>query len=98
MYALAHPILAIVSIVGSLLTLYTWVIIISALLTWVNPDPMNPIIRILRQLTEPAYDLVRPYVPSVGGIDLSPIALIFGIMFVQQGVLPVIATFAQKLI
>ncbi len=98
MYALAHPLIALVSIISGLLTLYTWVIIASALLTWVNPDPFNPIIRILRGLTEPAFNLVRPYVPTVGAVDLAPIAVILGIMFVQQGLLPIIAQFAHGLL
>jgi len=98
MYALAHPILALVSITSSLLTLYTWVIIISALITWVNPDPYNPIIRILRALTEPAFNAVRPYVPTVGAVDLAPVAVILGILFIQQGILPIIAQFAHGLL
>jgi len=98
MYALAHPLIALVSILSGLLTLYTWVIVASALLTWVNPDPFNPIIRILRSLTEPAFNLVRPYVPTVGAIDLAPIAVILGIMFIQQGLLPIIAQFAHGLL
>lgn len=98
MYALAHPIIALVSIINGLLALYIWVIVISALISWVNPDPYNPIIRILRALTEPAFNLVRPYVPTVGAIDLAPIAIVVGIMFIQQGVLPIIAQFAQGLL
>ncbi len=68
-----------------ILELYKWVIIIAALLTWVNPDPSNPIVQVLRRLTEPVYSFIRRYIPTViGGIDLAPIIIIFAIIFVQQ--------------
>ena len=68
-----------------MLELYKWVIIISALITWVNPDPSNPVVQVLRRLTEPAYSFIRRYIPTaIGGIDLAPIIIIFAIIFVQQ--------------
>ncbi len=68
-----------------ILELYKWVVIISALITWVQPDPSNPVVQILYRLTEPVYSFIRRYIPtSVGGIDLSPIIIIFAIMFLQQ--------------
>ncbi|MBN2871171.1 MAG: YggT family protein [Campylobacterales bacterium] len=64
-------------IVHSLLTVYIWVVIIGALLTWVRPDPYNPIVQIIYRLTEPAYTLIRRMMPTVfNGIDLAPIILI----------------------
>jgi len=64
-------------IVHSLLTVYTWVVIIGALLTWVRPDPYNPIVQIIYRLTEPAYRAVRRIMPTVfNGLDLAPIILI----------------------
>ena len=68
-----------------MLELYKWVIIISALITWVNPDPSNPVVQVLRRLTEPVYSFIRRYIPTaIGGIDLAPIIIIFAIVFVQQ--------------
>ncbi len=64
-------------IVHSLLTVYIWVVIIGALLTWVRPDPYNPIVQIIYRLTEPAYRLVRRLMPTVfNGLDLAPLILI----------------------
>lgn len=64
-------------IIHSLLTVYTWVVIIGALLTWVRPDPYNPIVQIIYRLTEPAYRAVRKIMPTVfNGLDLAPIILI----------------------
>lgn len=75
---------SVLTVVLTIISLYKWVIIISALLTWVRPDPNNPIVQMLYRLTEPAYALVRKYIPTVfGGMDLAPIILIFGLMFVE---------------
>lgn len=64
-------------IVHSLLTVYIWILIIGALLSWVRPDPYNPIVQIIYRLTEPAYKLVRRLMPTVfNGLDLAPIILI----------------------
>lgn len=64
-------------IVHSLLTVYIWIVIIGALLTWVRPDPYNPIVQIIYRLTEPAYRLVRRIMPTVfNGLDLAPLIII----------------------
>jgi YggT family protein len=77
-------IVAFATIFLSILSLYKWVIIISALLSWVQPDPHNPIVQMLYRLTEPAYILVRKYIPTVfGGMDLAPVILIFAIQFLE---------------
>ena len=75
---------SIFTVVLSIIFLYKWVIIISALLTWVRPDPYNPIVQTLYKLTEPAYALIRRYIPTVfGGMDLAPIILIFALIFLE---------------
>ncbi len=75
---------SVLTIVLSILFLYQWVIIISSILTWVKPDPYNPIVQMLYRLTEPAYSFVRRYIPTVfGGMDFAPIILIFALIFLQ---------------
>ena len=76
---------AIAQVLDMALTAYMWVVIISALLSWVNPDPYNPIVRFLRNLTEPVFWKVRKLIPFavVGGLDLSPVLVIFAIYFVR---------------
>ncbi|MDD3009466.1 MAG: YggT family protein [Arcobacter sp.] len=75
---------SIFTIVLSIIFLYKWVIIISAILTWVRPDPYNPIVQMLYRLTEPAYAFVRRYIPTVvGGMDLAPLILIFALIFLE---------------
>lgn len=75
---------SIFTVVLSVVTLYKWVIIISALLSWVRPDPYNPIVQMLYRLTEPAYNLVRRFIPTVfGGMDLAPMIVILVLIFLE---------------
>jgi YggT family protein len=88
-YAWNNLIIFVARTVDGLLTLYFWVVIIAALLTWVQPDPYNPIVRFLYGVTEPVFDWVREHLPVVlGGIDLSPIVVIIAIEFLQQYLIP----------
>lgn len=72
-------------VLDTVLFIYMWIVIISALLSWVNPDPYNPIVRFLRNATEPAFYWVRRNIPfaMIGGFDLSPIIIILGIQFLK---------------
>lgn len=75
---------SIFTIVLTIISLYKWVIIISALLSWVRTDPYNPIVQMLYRLTEPAYAFIRRYIPTViGGMDLAPLILIFALIFLE---------------
>lgn len=71
-------------VVLGIVSLYKWIIIISALLSWVRPDPYNPIVQMLERLTQPAYAFVRRFIPTVvGGMDLAPVILIFILIFLE---------------
>ncbi len=83
MFVLANLLNAFAQILHYVLNIYMWIIIIRALLSWVNPDPYNPIVRFLYQITEPVLDQVRKRLPYIGGIDISPIIVIFIIWFLQ---------------
>ncbi len=75
---------AVAQILHMVINIYIWVVIISALITWVRPDPYNPIVQVLTRLTEPVYAFVRRYIPTViGGVDLAPIIIIFGLQFLD---------------
>lgn len=90
MYALGWPLMAAVNIFSSILSIYSIVVIAAVLISWVSPDPYNPIVRILRQLTEPAFAVFRRFAPRFGAVDLSPVFVLLLIMFVQQGIVPVL--------
>ena len=65
------------SIVLSLINVYVWVIIVSALLSFVNPDPYNPIVQFLNRITQPAYRFVRRFIRTdFNGLDLAPLVII----------------------
>ena len=83
MFMLANLISAIAGVLNWVLTLYMYIVIARALVTWVNPDPRNPIVRFLYNATEPLLYRVRRVVPYMGGIDFSPLVVIFGIYFLQ---------------
>ncbi|MEE8269237.1 MAG: YggT family protein [Nitrospinaceae bacterium] len=84
MFLFANFLSALAKILGIALEIYMWVIIARALLSWVNPDPYNPIVRFLNSITEPVLYRVRKAVPMHGiGLDLSPIIVILAIYFLQ---------------
>jgi len=85
MFALGHLLEALAYILNLALTIYLWLIIARALLSWVNPDPYNPIVRFLYNVTEPVLGWVRSRVPLVfGGLDLSPLLVLLVIVFLQR--------------
>jgi len=84
MFVFGNIILGIAKVLDVALNLYMWVIIIRALLSWVNPDPYNSIVQILTKMTEPALRPIRKLVPPWKvGIDLSPLIAVLSIVFLQ---------------
>ena len=90
----------VVNIIHMILTAYMWVVIISALLSWVNPDPYNPIVRFLRNVTEPVFYWIRRRLPFVvvGGFDLSPILVIVGIQLLDSILIRVFSRMAMSMV
>lgn len=85
MFILANLIVAVAKILSIVLSIYMWVIIIQAILSWVSPDPFNPIVRILYQITEPVLGRLRRILPlQFGGMDFTPFVLVLVIIFLQQ--------------
>lgn len=84
MFALANLINALAQILDIALSAYLWIIIARAIISWVNPDPYNPIVRFLYQVTEPVLYRVRRVIPFLGGIDLSPMIVILAIYFIKK--------------
>ena len=69
----------IIGIILSLVNMYKWVVIIRVLISWINPDPYNPIVQFLRAVTDPAIEAVRRFVPNFlwsTGLDFTPLILI----------------------
>ncbi len=90
--------LALAEIVNALLNVYYWVVIIAAVITWVNPDPYNPVVRFLRAATEPVLRPIRRMIGSrLGPIDISPLIVIFAIMFIQKFLVRSVIEIAYKI-
>jgi YggT family protein len=97
MFILANFINALASVVDWALQIYVWMIIIRALLTWVNPDPYNPVVLFLYRATEPVLSAVRKKIPNMGGIDISPIVVILIIFFLQIFIVTTLKQLALKI-
>jgi YggT family protein len=98
MFVISNFLVAIAKILDIGLTLYMWVIIGRAIISWVNPDPHNPIVRFLNAVTEPVLYPIRRRLPlSLGGIDFSPIIVILAIIFIQSFVVQSLIQMAARM-
>jgi YggT family protein len=93
---IGYFLIALARVIEAVLTIYMWVIIARAVLSWVNPDPYNPIVRFIHNVTEPVLYRIRRSLPvSYSGIDFSPIVVFFAIMFLKLWIGPSIHWVSQ---
>ncbi len=99
MFVLGNVLFAIARVLDTLLSLYFWIVIIAALLSWVRPDPYNPIVRTLSSLTEPVLYRIRKHLPFtyISGLDLSPIVVLIVIQLIQSIVVRSLFQYAAML-
>lgn len=98
MFVLSNFLVAVAKILDIALTLYMWIIIGRAIISWVNPDPYNSIVRFLYSVTEPVLYGIRRRLPiSFGGFDFSPVIVILAIIFLQAFVVQSLIQFAVQL-
>jgi len=98
MFIISNLIMAMAKILHLLLQIYMYIIIARAILSWVNPDPYNPIVRFLYNITEPVLSAIRQRVPSFfGGIDFSPMIVLLAIMFLDNFIVPSLAGLALRM-
>ena len=85
MFVIGNLLQGVAMVLGKVLWLYNIVVIIAVLISWVSPDPFNPVVQFLRSVTEPVFGWVRRHLPFtvVGMIDLSPVAVFFLIQLCQ---------------
>ncbi len=84
MFIFGNLLLAIAQILDIVLSIYMWIIIISALISWVTPDPYNPIVRFLYSVTDPVLRPIRKRLGIWSGIDISPLIVILIIIFTKR--------------
>jgi YggT family protein len=98
MFLVSNFLIAIATILNYGLTIYMYIIIARAIISWVNPDPYNPIVRFLNSVTEPVLYRIRRRLPLFfGGIDFSPILVILAIVFIQTFVVQSLFQMATRL-
>jgi YggT family protein len=98
MFVFGDLIVAIANILDYILSLYKWILLIAVLLSWVNPDPYNPIVRFLHAITEPVLRPVRRLIGfTFGPIDISPIIVFLIIMFIQSFFIRTLVKLGYKL-
>lgn len=96
MFVAQNFLMALAQLLDFALTAYMWIIIGRAVISWVNADPYNPIVRFLYEATEPLLGRIRRVLPiSMGGIDFSPLILIMAIMFLQSFIVPTLKQLAM---
>jgi len=89
---------ALAKLIEILLGVYMWIVIGRAILSWVNPDPYNPIVRFLHDVTEPVLSRIRRWVPVFGGgMDFSPMILILAIYFLMSFLVPTLKHMAAAI-
>ncbi len=95
---MGNIILGLTSVLGIVLDIYKWIIIIRALISWVNPDPYNPIVQALTRLTEPVLRPLRKLAPPYKvGVDLSPLIAVLVILFLDYALIANLKQFAYGL-
>jgi YggT family protein len=98
MFVLSNFVIALAKIIDIVLTLYMWIIIGRAIISWVNADPYNQIVIFLYRATEPVLRLVRRIIPFRNiGIDLSPMIVILVIIFLQYFLVETLIQYARTL-
>ena len=98
MILLSNFLTAIAKVVDVVLSIFMWIVIARAVLSWVSPDPYNPIVRFIHKVTEPVLYQIRKRIPvNFGGIDFSPIIVFLAIIFLQRFVVQSLYELAQTL-
>ena len=97
MFVMGNVLQGAATVLDTVLWLYMWVIIARALISWVNPDPWNPIVQFLERVTEPVLSPIRRWVGLRMGIDLSPIIAILLISFLQIAIVKTLNDLARQM-
>ncbi len=97
MFVMGNTLLGLATVLDYILTFYSWIIIARALISWVNPDPWNPIVQFLTRATEPVLAPIRRRLGLGMGIDLSPLIAIAAIWFLQIAVVQSIKDAALRM-
>jgi YggT family protein len=99
MYIIGYFLMAVAKVLDIVLIALMWIVVARALLSWVNPDPFNPIVRFIHNATEPILYPIRRRIPvNLGGIDLSPILVFMGVIFLRTFLVSSLSRLAMSLV
>ncbi|MDX2439018.1 MAG: YggT family protein [Desulfobacterales bacterium] len=99
MYIVGYFLMAVANVLNFVLLFFMWIVIARAILSWVNPDPYNPIVRFIHNVTEPVLYQVRKKIPiNFGGIDFSPIIVILVVYFLRDFAVNSLVRFSESLL
>jgi YggT family protein len=99
MFIIGNFLAALATVLNYALIFYMWIVIARAVLSWVSPDPYNPIVRFIHNITEPVLYPVRRWLPfRFTGIDLSPLVVLFVIIFLQRFLVTSLMELAARLL
>jgi YggT family protein len=98
MFVISNLIIAVAEVLRWALNIFMWIVIARAILSWVNPDPYNPIVRFIHNVTEPVLYQIRKRIPlNFGSIDFSPVLVLLAVIFLQRFVVTSLYELAQTL-
>jgi YggT family protein len=97
MFVIANLLNALAYVLNFGLTIYMYIVLARAIISWVNPDPYNPIVNFLVRVTDPVLDRVRRMLPDLGGLDLSPMIVLLAIFFMQKFLIATLFELANRL-
>jgi YggT family protein len=99
MYIIGYFLMAVAKVLDIALIALMWVVILRAVLSWVNPDPFNPIVRFINNVTEPVLYPIRNKLPvNYGGFDFSPILVFVGVIFLRTFLVNSLSRIALSLV
>ncbi len=84
MFVLSNLVAALAQLLSACFTIYTWILVIRVLITWVSPDPFNPIVQFLIKATDPVLEPLRKVIPPIGPLDISPVVAMLVLQALQH--------------
>jgi YggT family protein len=99
MYIIGYFLMAVAKVLDIVLIAMMWIVIIRAVLSWVNPDPFNPIVRFINNVTEPVLHPIRTKLPvNYGGIDFSPMLVFIAVIFLRTFLVNSLSRIASSMV
>lgn len=97
MIALGNFLIALAGVLSAVINIYYWILLARVILSWVSPDPRNPIVQFIYSATEPLLEKVRRKIPPLGMLDISVIVVFLALMFFDRFLVQTLADYGQTI-